>query len=95
MKITKKNLTEYLLTLMLVNAGYHFTFDEMMEINITNFAKDNSFAWHLHYTQTIEQSKKWFVDATALTQKTLNITEQHAAKLVAELDLYCGLTLKG
>lgn len=31
MKLTRENLSSYLLTLQLVEAGYHITFDELMD----------------------------------------------------------------
>jgi transcriptional antiterminator len=95
MKITKENLAEYLLTLMLVNAGYQITFDEVLEDTMVKSYLDKDYRWYLEYTQTVEQSREWYKEAVQITKKVHKISEQYAMGLVAELDLHCGLTLKG
>jgi len=95
MKINKENLTQCLLTIMLVNAGYHITYDEMLEDTMVKRYLDPDYKWYLDYTQTVEQSKKWFVEAVEITKNVHKISKDYAMQLVGELDLHCGLTLKG
>lgn len=71
MKITKENLTEYLLTLMLVNAGYEITFDEVCDESMVKSYLDPNYKWYLNYTQTTEQSKKMVYRSCKINKKSL------------------------
>lgn len=94
MKLNKNNIASYLLTLQLVEAGYHITYDEIVEMYS---AKSYLEKWNYcdEYTITVEQNKEWFKKASELFQKTLHCTAGYADKQVGWIDLHAGLRNKG
>lgn len=95
MKITKENIVSYLLTLQLTNAGHQVTYDEVIEMTEAKSYLDSNYKWYLNYTQTLEQSKQWFVEAEKIVIKVFGCPAIKAREEVATLDLMYGLTLKG
>lgn len=95
MNLNKKNLPDYLITLMLLKAGYEITLDEILETTEAKRYLDPNYKWYLEYTTTLQQNREWFVEAVELTKKIFNTTKGHAMSLVSELDLHQGLIIKG
>ena len=95
MKITKENITQYLLTLQLTNAGYQVTYDEVLEMTEAKSYLDPNYKWYLNYTQTVTQSKEWFTQAEKIVKDLFRCPAIKAREEVAALDLMYGLTLKG
>lgn len=94
MKLGKHNIASYLLTLQLVEAGYHITYDEIIEMYSAKSYLEN-WDYRSKYTMTVEQNKEWFRTASKLLQKTLHCTSGYADKQVGWLDLMSGLRNKG
>lgn len=94
MKLTRENIASYLLTLQLVEAGYHITYDEVEEMySAKSFLE--KWKYYEEYTMTVEQNKAWFIKASEIIQKKLHCNARYAASLVGWIDLCSGLKNKG
>jgi len=93
MKLTKDNLANYLITLQFIEAGYPMTFDEVLEMNEVRYYLIKK-KFYTEYTMTIEQNKKWFVEASKIVSKTLKVSITKAESLVGDLDFCIGLKIK-
>jgi hypothetical protein len=94
MRITRKNLGNYLITLQLLYAKYEITFEEIEEMYSHKFIIDSNFRYFDIFTTTVDQNKRWFVDAVKLTMKVLKCNEYLANQAVSMLDLDYGLGSK-
>jgi len=93
MILTKENIAGYLLTLQLVEAGYHITYDEILEMySAKEFLEDWRF--YENYTMTHQQNVKWFQEASKIMQKALYISSRESDKYVSWIDLTSGLRIK-
>lgn len=94
MKLTKENIASYLLTLQLVEAGYHITYDEIEEMySAKSFLE--KWKYYEEYTMTIEQNKAWFIKASKILQNKFHWHPRQCDKEVGWLDLAFGLRVKG
>jgi hypothetical protein len=94
MKITKENLPSYLLTLQLVEAGYHLTYDELIEMNEVRYYLNPETKYIDEFTITVEQNKSWFVKAIPIIKKLFYCNEFYARSVLGWHDLYVGLKVK-
>lgn len=94
MKLTKENIASYLLTLQLVEAGYHITYDELEEMYA---AKSYLEKWKYYeeYTMTLEQNKLWFKKSNKILQDVFGWTSRECDTQTSWLDLWGGLRIKG
>lgn len=94
MKITKKNLPSYLLTLQLSHAGYQITHDEIIEMNETKQHLNKKWRWYEEYFITHEDHEKWIVAAIKVVKRIHRCNAKKADKLVFWMDLSEGIVLK-
>jgi hypothetical protein len=94
MILTRENIAGYLLTLELVEAGYHITYDEIIEMySAKGFLEDWRF--NEEYTITYEQNLKWFKKASKIMQDTFYWHPRECDKYVGWIELASGLKIKG
>ena len=94
MKITKENLADYLLTSQLVEAGYPYTYDELMEMNEARYFLNPHIKFYLEHTMTVEQNKTWFVKAVIIFKKLYKCNDLMARYNIGWFDGALGLTNK-
>lgn len=94
MKITKKNITNYLIDLQLKIAGYQITYDEIEEQNEVKQHLNPNWRWFDDYTITFEQQNQWYKEANPVIRKLFHCNKTRAEKMLQWLNLDCGLTLK-
>ena len=94
MILTRENIAGYLLTLQLVEAGYHITYDEIQEMyGAKEFLEDWKF--YEHYTMTYEENLKWFKKSSKLVKKVFKFHPKQCDLQVGWLDLMSGLKIEG
>ena len=93
MKLTRENIASYLLTLQLVEAGYHITYDEIEEMYAAKYYLENK-KFYQEYTMTLEQNLSWFKKATKIVENTFHWHPRECDKQVGWLDLGMGLKIK-
>lgn len=94
MKLGKHNIASYLLTLQLVDAGYHITYDEIQEMYSAKEFLEN-WKFDEEYTMTVEQNKEWFKKASKILQDTFHWHPRECDKHADWLDRCSGLRIKG
>lgn len=94
MILTRENIAGYLLTLQLVEAGYHITYDEIQEMYGAKEFLEN-WKFYEHYTMTYEENLKWFKKSSKLVKKVFKFHPKQCDLQVGWLDLMSGLKIEG
>jgi len=94
MKITKKNIVNYLITLQLTNAGYQITYDEIEEQNVVKQHLNPNWRWFDDYTQTYEQQQEWYKQANKVVRKVYKCNKDYAYKQLLWFNLKHGIITK-
>ena len=94
MKITKKNIVNYLITLQLTNAGYQITYDEIEEQNALKQHLNPNWRWFDDYTQTYEQQQEWYKQSNPIVRKVFHCNKTRAEKMLQWFNLECGIMTK-
>jgi uncharacterized protein YfbU (UPF0304 family) len=93
MQLTKENIAGYLLTLQLVEAGYHITYDEIREMyEAKTFL--NGWKYYQEYTMTVKQNMAWFRKASKILKDTFDWHPRECDKHASMIDLAMGLRIK-
>lgn len=95
MRINKNKVAEYLLTLQLIDAGYHVTIDELNEMySVKQYLNKNEKILN-QYTITFQQNKDWFIKASNIVKEAFGCTKEEAELEVFRFELAYGLMIKG
>ncbi len=94
MKITERNLKNYLITLQLIQANYEITYEEIIEMNEAKQHLDKSWRWYNGYSITSKQYDEWMVAARKLIKKIFKCSDMYALSWLLWFDLAEGLPLK-
>lgn len=94
MILTKENIAGYLLTLQLVEAGHHITYDEIQEMyGIKMYLEE--WKYYHEYTMTVKQNHEWFKKSSKLVKKVFKFHPKQCDLQVGWLDLMSGLKIEG
>lgn len=93
MYLTKENIAGYLLTLQLVEAGHHITYDEIREMYSAKEFLEN-WKFYEEYTMTYDQNISWFKKASKILQNTFCWHPRECDKQVGWIDLALGLKIE-
>jgi hypothetical protein len=94
MHLTRENIAGYLLTLQLVEAGYHITYDEILEMYSAKEFLEN-WRFYEEYTMTYDQNISWFKKASKILQDTFHWHPRQCDKQAGWIDLVSGLKIEG
>lgn len=94
MYLTKENIAGYLLTLQLVEAGHHITYDEIREMYSAKEFLEN-WKFYEEYTMTYNQNISWFKKASKILQNTFYWHPKECDKHAGWIDLASGLKIEG
>ena len=92
-KITEDNIVDYLLTLQLLIAGYHITYDEIIEQYAVYSKLNTDWRWYDDYSYTTEQQNLWYKEANPIVRKLYHCNKNYATRMLQWFNLQYGISI--